>query len=160
MARPRTRTLERYGTAAWPFPAVAVRLREARLRARMTQGDMGAVMGLSRPAVVNMEQGRQRIGLDHLYLAARALSVTVASLLPETTSDAEVRARASAEATEALEHAARAAAAERREAAYREYAGAVERAGARLRARLDPQQLALDPDGAPPAPAASETECP
>jgi transcriptional regulator with XRE-family HTH domain len=45
-------------------------------------------VGLSRASIANIETGRQRIPLHHLYTLARALKVDVYALLPTLTDDA------------------------------------------------------------------------
>lgn len=114
--------------APWPYPAVARRLAEERRRAGKTQAEMAAALGLSRPSIVNMEQGRQRIGLDHLYQAAALLGLNVVDLLPEPSPEGETVVRASVvRADHAL---ARAEAIER---VALTHADALERAAAKLR---------------------------
>jgi transcriptional regulator with XRE-family HTH domain len=56
-----------------------------RHRERMgkSQADLGKDIGLSRASVANIETGRQRIPLHHLYRLARALRVEAHTLLPE-----------------------------------------------------------------------------
>lgn len=51
----------------------------------MTQEDLAAATGgvLSRSAVANIENGRQRIAVHHLYLLAAALKVLPFELLPD-----------------------------------------------------------------------------
>lgn len=82
MSRPCTRI---YPDAPWPFPAVGPRLREARLRAGLTQAQVAEAIGLSRPAVINMEAGRQRIQLDHVYRLAALFGCPLSDLLPPLT---------------------------------------------------------------------------
>lgn len=50
----------------------------------MTQEALAAKTGgvLSRSAVANIENGRQRVAIHHLFLIARALEVEPAELLP------------------------------------------------------------------------------
>jgi transcriptional regulator with XRE-family HTH domain len=48
----------------------------------MSQGALGKRIGLSRASVANIESGRQRIPLHHLYRMAEALGVNAHTLLP------------------------------------------------------------------------------
>jgi transcriptional regulator with XRE-family HTH domain len=57
-----------------------VRLHRERLD--MRQETLAAAIGLSRASVANIEKGRQRIPLHHLYALAKALKVDVRELLP------------------------------------------------------------------------------
>ena len=59
-----------------------VRLHRERLA--LNQGEIGRAIGLSRASIANIETGRQRIPLHHLYSLARVLKVDVHALLPET----------------------------------------------------------------------------
>ena len=57
-----------------------VRLHRERLG--LNQGEIGRAVGLSRASIANIETGRQRIPLHHLYSLARVLKVDVHALLP------------------------------------------------------------------------------
>ena len=48
----------------------------------MTQDRLGALVGLSRTSITNIEKGRQHVSLHQLYRIADALEVTPAMLLP------------------------------------------------------------------------------
>ena len=50
----------------------------------MSQGSLGKRVGLSRASVANIEKGRQRIPLHHLYRLAQALGVNAHTLLPDS----------------------------------------------------------------------------
>lgn len=60
--------------------------RRAEMEPRMTQEDLSARTGgaLSRSAVANIENGRQRIALHHLYHLALALDLEPVELLPSS----------------------------------------------------------------------------
>jgi transcriptional regulator with XRE-family HTH domain len=57
-----------------------VRLHRKRLS--LNQAEIGKAVGLSRASVANIETGRQRIPIHHLYRLARVLEVDVHALLP------------------------------------------------------------------------------
>lgn len=59
------------------------RLRRARLAAELTQEQVGALVGLSRTSVTNIEAGRQQIPLHLLVRLANAVGVSASELLPE-----------------------------------------------------------------------------
>jgi transcriptional regulator with XRE-family HTH domain len=58
-------------------------VREHREGQGMSQGALGKRIGLSRASVANIESGRQRIPLHHLYRMADALGVRAHTLLPD-----------------------------------------------------------------------------
>ena len=62
-------------TAGPIYEAFGNAIREARQDADMTQGDLGLKVGLTRTSIVNIEQGRQRVLLDDLFVFAKALKV-------------------------------------------------------------------------------------
>ena len=49
---------------------------------RLTQDRLGALVGLSRTSITNIEKGRQHVSLHQLYRIADALGVTPDVLLP------------------------------------------------------------------------------
>jgi transcriptional regulator with XRE-family HTH domain len=57
-------------------------VRQHRERLGRNQAEIGKASGLSRASIANIETGRQRIPLHHLYALARALRVDVYALLP------------------------------------------------------------------------------
>lgn len=57
-----------------------VRLHRKRLS--LNQAEIGRAVGLSRASVANIETGRQRIPIHHLYRLAGVLKVDVHALLP------------------------------------------------------------------------------
>jgi len=70
------------GFSLWATREFGRRLRHARRRAGMTQANLALALGLSRPAVVNLEQGRQNVTLRALLLAGRAVGCSPCRLLP------------------------------------------------------------------------------
>lgn len=57
-------------------------MREVRLRRGWTGEQMAGKLGWSRPTIVNIENGRQRVTLHDVPRIARALGITIRSLLP------------------------------------------------------------------------------
>lgn len=57
-------------------------VRQHRERLGMSQDTLGQAIELSRASVANIETGRQRIPLHHLYRLARALKIDADALLP------------------------------------------------------------------------------
>ncbi len=66
------------------YARVGQRVREAREAAKMTQGELGERIGLTRASVTNIETARQNVQLHTLYAIADALQVGVNGLLPPT----------------------------------------------------------------------------
>lgn len=66
-------------------------VRQHRKRLAMNQETLGELIGLSRASVANVETGRQRIPLHHLYRLARALKVDAQTLLPGPVADGTVK---------------------------------------------------------------------
>ena len=70
---------------------VGVRLRAAREeRARLTQLAFAKAVGLSRPSVANIENGRQQISVAQLLRFASVLNVDPCDLLPANQSERPV----------------------------------------------------------------------
>ncbi|MGW4805168.1 helix-turn-helix domain-containing protein [Kitasatospora sp. NPDC004272] len=67
--------------------AVARRIRQARVRAGVTQEYVGRRVGLSRGSITNIESGTQSPPLYRLALIASALNVEPADLLPSIQPD-------------------------------------------------------------------------
>lgn len=64
------------------YVALGGLVREHREGQKLSQGALGKRIGLSRASVANIENGRQRIPLHHLYRMAKALGVNAHTLLP------------------------------------------------------------------------------
>lgn len=62
--------------------AIGILIKQHRIERGQTQRQLAAVIGLSRPSVVNMEQGNQGISITTLYAIARALEIDVTQLIP------------------------------------------------------------------------------
>jgi transcriptional regulator with XRE-family HTH domain len=58
------------------------RLRSFRERAGLTQHQLATFLGLSRTSISNVEAGRQRIPLHHVYALAGAVNCRIEELLP------------------------------------------------------------------------------
>lgn len=65
------------------------KLSELRKQASLTQDLLGARVEMSRTSIVNIEAGRQRVGLHLLYSLARALGVTPQDLLPDLSEESD-----------------------------------------------------------------------
>ena len=64
-------------------------IRRYREEARRTQEQMAAEIGISRASLANIEVGRQKVRLHHLYAIARALGLDApADLLPPMSASA------------------------------------------------------------------------
>lgn len=66
-------------------------LREAQTggRARLTQGELAAMVGLERTSITNIERGNQKVPLHVLYRICEALRAPVSDVMPRV---AEVQA--------------------------------------------------------------------
>ena len=63
-------------------------VRSYRHRLSLSQVELGTAIGLTRASIANIEKGRQRIPLHHLFRLAAALKVEAALLLPRRLSPA------------------------------------------------------------------------
>lgn len=61
---------------------VGARIRDHRLAAGIKQDELGKRVGLSRTSITNIELGRQRILLDHLYALAGAFGIEPGQMIP------------------------------------------------------------------------------
>jgi transcriptional regulator with XRE-family HTH domain len=66
------------------YEEVGRRLRRARTEAGLTQQQLAEAVELSRASIANIEAGRQPFPTHMLFALARALSVPVENLLPDT----------------------------------------------------------------------------
>ena len=74
-------TVERQVVALGPVAAAfASAIRTLRTDAAMTQQQVADAVGLSRPSVVNIETGRQRVYLEDVWAFAKALHTTPTEL--------------------------------------------------------------------------------
>lgn len=69
------------------YSRVGKLVRQHRKRLEMNQETLGELIGLSRASIANIETGRQRIPLHHLYRLAGALKVDPQTLLPGPIAD-------------------------------------------------------------------------
>jgi transcriptional regulator with XRE-family HTH domain len=58
------------------------RLLQIKRKGRLKQDALAEALDVSRTSVSNIERGRHRVFLDQAYLAARALGIPLAELLP------------------------------------------------------------------------------
>jgi transcriptional regulator with XRE-family HTH domain len=65
------------------FAVVGDRIRAARQRKGVTQKELAAVVGLSRPSVANIESGNQNVQLGTLATMAAYFGVSIAELIGE-----------------------------------------------------------------------------
>lgn len=59
------------------YAEIGQRIVHARMSRKMTQAALGKSLGLSRPAVANIEAGKQRLYAHHVIALVKALDVTV-----------------------------------------------------------------------------------
>lgn len=64
------------------YKLVGKRIADSRERAKLTQTELAERVGLSRPSIANVEQGRQAIPLHKLCEIATAIGVNAAELIP------------------------------------------------------------------------------
>ena len=64
------------------YRLVGMRIQTLR-RDHLTQEELADLVGLSRASIANLEAGRQRVPLHHLFGIAEALGTSVADLLPD-----------------------------------------------------------------------------
>ncbi len=63
------------------YEKMGVRIRIAREMHGMRQSDLARRIGVSRPSVVNIEQGRQGVSAHQAFLISNALKITLSVLL-------------------------------------------------------------------------------
>lgn len=61
---------------------VGEKVRFQRKKARMDQETLSRHLNLSRTTLINIEKGRQRLSLEHAWLAAKILGISIEDLLP------------------------------------------------------------------------------
>lgn len=64
------------------YDHLGIRLRAAREKREMTQEALSKILGISRPSVVNIEQGRQRLDVELFVKWADATKTSYEDLLP------------------------------------------------------------------------------
>ena len=65
------------------YQAVGSLIRDRRIKIPLTQAALGALVGLTRTSITNLERGRQKVPLHRFYLIAKALRITPVQLLPK-----------------------------------------------------------------------------
>lgn len=63
---------------------IARRLREARVMAGLSQGQVARLMGIHRPAISEIEAGNRRVSAEELKIFSRFYDVTVSWLIGES----------------------------------------------------------------------------
>jgi Helix-turn-helix. len=74
--RPRSRIQQVYSL-------IGSQIKSVRKKKDVSQEDLAKRAGLTRPSIVLIENGRQRLPIDRLYNIAKALETTPDQLLPE-----------------------------------------------------------------------------
>jgi len=62
---------------------VSGKIEEHRERVGMTQDDLALKVGLSRPSLVNMANGRQSVSIKRLFAIAEVLKIEPSELMPD-----------------------------------------------------------------------------
>ena len=65
------------------YKYLGVTIKNRRKKLRLTQEQLASHLGISRASIANMEIGRQKILIHHLYRLAEKLDTKVTTLLPE-----------------------------------------------------------------------------
>lgn len=65
---------------------VGEKVRFQRKKANMDQETLAGHLNLSRTTIINIEKGRQRLSLEHAWLTAKILGISIEELLPPTES--------------------------------------------------------------------------
>ena len=64
-----------------PFPQLGIKVRKKRERLKMSQGDLAALAGVTRPMITMIEAGQTRVSLDLLRNLMTALGCKASDLL-------------------------------------------------------------------------------
>lgn len=64
------------------YKLVGKRIADEREKAKLTQDELAERVGLSRPSIANVEQGRQAIPLHKFFEIAAAMGVAAVELMP------------------------------------------------------------------------------
>lgn len=64
------------------YKLVGKLIADERIRAKLTQEELAERVGLSRPSIANVEQGRQAIPLHKFFEIATAIGVDATELIP------------------------------------------------------------------------------
>ena len=64
------------------YKLIGKRIRTFRKDAGLTQADLAHRVGIARVSVSNLENGRQRVSLEHLVAIAQILGVELSELMP------------------------------------------------------------------------------
>jgi DNA-binding XRE family transcriptional regulator len=66
------------------YSQVGEKVRFQRKKAGMDQETLARHLNLSRTTVINIEKGRQRLSLEHAWLASKILGISIEELLPSS----------------------------------------------------------------------------
>jgi len=66
------------------YISVGERVRQQRKSAGMDQETLSRHLNLSRTTIINIEKGRQRLSLEHAWMAAQVLGISIEVLLPQS----------------------------------------------------------------------------
>ncbi len=72
------------------YTSVGERVRQKRKTAGMDQETLARHLNLSRTTVINIEKGRQRLSLEHAWLVAQVLSISIVELLPASKAKTDI----------------------------------------------------------------------
>ncbi|MDP1844941.1 MAG: helix-turn-helix transcriptional regulator [Sediminibacterium sp.] len=61
---------------------VGEKVRFQRKKARMDQETLARHVNLGRTTIINIEKGRQRLSLEHAWLTAKVLGISIEDILP------------------------------------------------------------------------------
>ena len=70
--------------APWFYSGLGARLREARVKAGLSQEALADRASLSRTSISNIESGRQRVLAHMVYVLAAAVGISPQELLPDS----------------------------------------------------------------------------
>ena len=77
-----------------PNKEIGERVRDARLKAELTQGQAAKHLGMDRSNLSHIEQGRSQVSLSHLLQMPRIYRCKITDLLPKSVVTAKDRQRA------------------------------------------------------------------
>ena len=67
----------------FPYPQIGSLVRTRRKKLEKSQLEIATQLGISRASLANIETGRQRLLVHHLYGLAKALDLDISNLLPQ-----------------------------------------------------------------------------
>ena len=66
------------------YRIVGHKIREVRLKAQISQSELGRRISLSRGSISNIENGRQNLLFEQAFNIARAVDIDISSILPSS----------------------------------------------------------------------------